>query len=434
MRGRTNVTQRSGAAQVNGDVKNLAVKTGNTISIGDFVSVEYGPSSSYLTSGAAALDTQNRQVFNISDDKLIFFYSNYAEVYNTNNGIVLETKFVGTWTSLYGSPSYAVCKISNNKFAIISSLSMIKYSDSGVKIDFITFNFEEKSFEVETKSYVNSNVSYISDYINSVQYLNGKIIVASGQYSTSKFRWLLLFDVESTTVDYFQTSYKGSGIISIVIADGGDFYLFCGSNEATIQIEKYNISTTTLLKGTFTFSDNSNRFYSTYCCYLGNNMFAIASIIYIDIISINDGTVTILNSFKINTNYIASYFVYSGNLIVFEVSSTSNIVLWYHVIPIKNIESYTLDSGFKFDLVSIVGYYTYWYINFNIVTNGFVLLSMKYNTSNLANAILCVLKDGIIAGYDSESFVTSYNGKALGFAKTGGSAGQTIEVYVPYES
>ena len=59
---------------------------------------------------------------------------------------------------------------------------------------------------------------------------------------------------------------------------------------------------------------------------------------------------------------------------------------------------------------------------------------MKYNTSNLANAILCVLNDGIIAGYDSESFVTSYNGKALGFAKTGGSAGQTIEVYVPYES
>lgn len=432
MRGRTNVTQRSGAAQVNGDVKSLAVKTGNTISIGDFVSVEYGPSSSYLTSGAAALNTQNRQVFNISDDKLIFFYSNYAEVYDTRNGIVLETKFVGTWMTL-GGVQYAVCKISNNKFAIIYSLSMIKYSDSGVKIDFVTFDFENKSFEVETKLYVNSNVSSISDYIDSVQYLNGKIIVVSGNYSTSTYRWLLIFDVDSTTVDYFQTSYKGSGKVSIVIADGGDFYLFCGSNEASIKIEKYNISTTTLLQGTFTFSDNSIRFYSTYCCYLGNNMFAIASTVYIDIISINDGTVSILNSLKF-TKTIASYFVYSGNLIVFEISSSNNTVIWYHVIPINNIGSYTLDSGFKFDLVSIVGYYTYWCINFNIVTNGFVLLSMKYNTSNVANAILCVLNDGIIAGYDSESFVTSYNGKALGFAKTGGSAGETIEVYVPYES
>ena len=38
MRGRTNILQRSGTAPVNGQVKQYEVATGNTISVGDFVS------------------------------------------------------------------------------------------------------------------------------------------------------------------------------------------------------------------------------------------------------------------------------------------------------------------------------------------------------------------------------------------------------------
>lgn len=421
MRGRTNVTQRSGAAQVNGDVKNLAVKTGNTISIGDFVSVEYGPSSIY-SPNYINFQSKNRQVFNISSNRLIMFYSKYADVVDTSNGIEFVIKFVGTWHPIDVDQSRAVCKISDNKFAIVYYLSDI--TSSGVNVDYITFDFLSNTYVVENKKYVNSSATHISQYIDGILYVNGKIIISCGNYSQNYYRNLFCIDVESNTIDCVESIYKGSGRLSIIDVGGNDFFLFGGTNEVNIKIGKYNVSTSLSLQSTFTFNDGSYKFYSTYCCYLGNNLFAILSLRKVDIIKV-DENVSIVNSFLI-TNDVVCCFVYSGNLIIF--IKTSKVIDKYCVIPIKDIENYSLGNLSKFDLISIEGYIEYWSVNFNSVSNGFVF------GNSYAKSVLCKLMDGIIAGYDSESFVTSYNGKALGFAKTGGSAGQTIEVYVPYES
>ena len=48
MRGRTNITQRSGTVPVNGDVKEFVVANGNNINIGDFVSIFYEGESDNL--------------------------------------------------------------------------------------------------------------------------------------------------------------------------------------------------------------------------------------------------------------------------------------------------------------------------------------------------------------------------------------------------
>lgn len=421
MRGRTNVTQRSGAAQVNGDVKSLTVKTGNTISIGDFVSVEYGPSSVYSPSGIN-FQTQNNQVFNITNDRLIMFYSNYADVVDTSNGIVFVAKFVGTWHSIDVDQTCAVCKISDNKFAIVYYLSYI--TSSGVKVDYVTFDFSNNTYTVETKKYVNSSATHISDYINGILYVNGKIIISCGSYSTSYYRNLFCLDVESNTVECMESIYKGSGRLSIINVGDNSFFLFGGSNEKKIAIGKYIVDTTISLQKSFTFTNGSWTYYSAYCCYLGNNLFAIPGSRRVDIIKI-DENITIVNSFS-TTKDIVCCFVYNGSLLIFV--KTSQAIDGYYVVPIENIESYSLGIMNNFNLISITGNIAYWSVNFNSVSNGFVL------GNSYGKSVLCKLNDGLIAGYDSETFVTSYNGKALGFAKTGGAAGETIEVYVPHES
>lgn len=420
MRGRTNVTQRSGSAQVNGDVKNLAVKTGNIISIGDFVSVEYGPSSIYSPSGIS-FKTQKNQVFNITNDRLILFYSNYADIIDTSNGITFVTKFIGTWRSLR-SKDMAVCKISDNKFAIVHDL--LDITSTGINVDYITFDFLNNTYTVETKKYVNSSATYISSYIDGISYVNGKIIISGGEYSTRYYRNLFCLDVESNTVECMKSIYKGSGMLSIINVGDNSFFLFSGSNEEKIEIGKYIVDTTISLQKSFTFINDSWRYYSAYCCYLGNNLFAIPGPRRVDIIKI-DENITIVNSFS-TTKDIVCCFVYNGSLLIFV--ETSQAIDGYYVVPIENIESYSLGIMNNFNLISITGNIEYWSVNFNSVSNGFVL------GNSYGESVLCKLNDGIIAGYDSESFVTSYNGKALGFAKTGGAAGETIEVYVPYES
>ena len=44
---------------------------------------------------------------------------------------------------------------------------------------------------------------------------------------------------------------------------------------------------------------------------------------------------------------------------------------------------------------------------------------------------LCKVIGNNLSGVDSSNFVTNYNGNSIGFAKTSGASGETIQVYVP---
>ena len=78
MRGRTNITQRSGTVPVNGDIKEFTVANGKKINIGDFVSTWSNDIIPFKLNNT----WDGSSIFKISNERVIYFYSNNIVVLN----------------------------------------------------------------------------------------------------------------------------------------------------------------------------------------------------------------------------------------------------------------------------------------------------------------------------------------------------------------
>ena len=456
MRGRTNITQRSGTVPVNGNVENFIVASGKTINVGDFVSAIYGNASYYDNLPGFYASNYGSDMFEISDNKFVAFYGQNICIFNTsiNGGIEVDKVISGTFHSVGGQYNYSkVYKIDNSHFAIAYYSSTSSSSSSILNIDIVTLDVGNNTATFLTKEYSLSFTSpLIPKYMMGI-ICNGVIFIPYiGKEGTDYYRNLTIawFDTnlgdcgmcEITNYYYAMDDYNG------VLAQGEDNEIYAFTTgfrnsdfNKHIACSKFIFSKeerSLVLEGMYNQNTGTRHVYLTkgVVTYLGNGIFAIVSDSRtIEVVEIKE-TITLLNSMQIlptSTIVRALLFKYKDKYIIFG-ENNSRLITHSYVINLEELLSITSITPNNFNFVKIYANVSY---NINIITivpfeNYFALYGGKENNVMGGGRIcLCKTIGNNLSGTDSDNFVTPYNGNALGFAKTGGVGLETIQVYVP---
>lgn len=457
MRGRTNITQRSGTVPVNGDVEEFIVADGKNINVGDFVSVIYGNASYYDGLDDSYNISYGSDMFEISNNKLVAFYGQNICVFNTsiNGGIEVDKILSGTFHSVGGVSDYSkVYKIDNSHFAIAYYSSLSGNVSSTLNIDIITLDIENNTVTFETKQYsLNFSSSLIPKHLMGI-ICNGVIFIPYiGKEGTSYYRNLTIawFDINlgdcgvCAITDYYYAidDYHGA----IVQGEGNEIYAFTTGYKNQkfddyIACSKFTFlpeERSLVLNGMY--SQNTGAIH-TYCTngivtYIGNDRFAIITDSRtIEIVEIKE-TVTLLNSIQLPFNELtktyASLFRYKDKYILFGENS-SHLFIYSYVFNLEELLNVTSITFNTFNFITVYANVSNNIKDANIIPfeNYFVLFGGK-EESVWYGGIMCLCKviGNNLSGVDSSNFVTNYNGNSIGFAKTSGASGETIQVYVP---
>lgn len=450
MRGRTNITQRSGTVPVNGDVKEFVVANGNNINIGDFVSIFYeGESDNLLDiygdnvypeyeyvgelNGKKIIYVSN--VKNINNSKIIVFDENGDIVLITTIGINLYGKR-GIKTACLVGQYLVVCGYSSYSSSYPSTFYLYRFSsDCKILESLGSYSFNNAGFGVCSICEVGVDV-FISVY-----------------YRNSSIKGISLFKIEDEEIKFVQdgssvfNSLNNLSVIAIpnknkngayiILRDTYDNSLVCGN----IIVQDYQISYNDISKLSlssinyfgswffvndntfFIFSDNTK---ST----SGQRSFMVFEIIDEKIVfkMISEIPSISYNGYSLNPRYS---FLLENNNIVFIYSRFNNANKIYYLFL------YSYDNGvmvYEDELGELLNE------DSNVFTSMFVLKSnsflLFYNYVEETSTSIFKMEFNIIDNFiikSGGSFVTEYNGKSIGFAKTGGSSGDIIQVYVPKE-
>ena len=457
MRGRTNITQRSGTVPVNGDVEEFVVEDGKNINVGDFVSVIYGNASYYDGLDNSYNISNGSDMFEISNNKLVAFYGQNICVFNTSidGGIEVDKILSGTFHSVGGVSDYSkVYKIDNSHFAIAYYSSLIANVSSTLNIDIITLDIENNTVTFETKQYsLNFSSSLIPKHLMGI-ICNGVIFIPYiGKEGTSYYRNLTItwFDINlgdcgvCAITDYYYAidDYHGA----IVQGEDNEIYAFTTGYKnqkfddyiARSKLTSLPEERSLVLNGMY--SRNTGAIH-TYCTngivtYIGNDRFAIITDSRtIEIVEIKE-TVTLLNSIQLPFNELtktyASLFRYEDKYILFGENS-SHLFIYSYVFNLEELLNVTSITFNNFNFITVYANVSTNIKDANIIPfeNYFVLFGGK-EESVWYGGIMCLCKiiGNNLSGVDSSNFVTNYNGNSIGFAKTSGTSGETIQVYVP---
>lgn len=445
MRGRTNILGGGGGAVVNGQIKDFKVADGNNISVGDFVTMISGPASYYDVQNYSFDLFGESKVFKISNSKCALFYGVNIMILDLSNGIVLDKIISGTFHTVRKQNVY---QIDSNHFAILYNESSTSISVDVVEVD---YENNTSSFDTKIYNYEESVAGYSDIYYFAINV--GNIIFLPYSKSSSKIFSIIWIDVNSgefgrcdvsnsSNVDYFLNNG------CLVNGEEGFLYVFStglnNTSPKSVYVSKLYFSSEekslTLLGQYSIYTEKVHKYIRLggTVCYLGNNNFALSTSTGIEILKIEDN-ITQLNFIQgIRSGLI---FNYDDYLLLFEQTLTSgtghNQIVYYGVISINDITTFNSIELQQFSFVDIfVPYapdtYTLGLLDFE---NKFIVYGFSRSSSSTpARFVECKLENENIVGMDSENYVTSYNGKALGFAKTGGNAGDTIKVYVPYDN
>lgn len=447
MRGRTNVTQRSGSAPVNGDVKECVVESGNKISIGDFVSYVPAKDEYYISDDGSLLS-------NMTPVKVgsyfLYLSNNKLYAFSLVNGImVLSQKYdayVLTEMAIYNN--YIFCIVRNGT-------SSANYTYSIIKLKFENGNFEKVNDVNLTGRYVwgisvNSNYNYVI----AIGFENRKRGTTSNYDS---YFHAEIFNIEDmSNIEGFSEVKLGSKFVfALANVDCSDnkIYAFCSGNNS--------------------YSPNTTH----YCVEVVIDINFVSKTIDINFImgtgyarfdsGFSNNCVIPIGIFGSKICYIYRYDRTDLRYLVFDVESlsfSSNKAL------VSTSPNYIF-KGSNYDEFFVLNYYssdtsvsspknTFASVKFDIDTSELVFIGSlgnvfgeiqaigliiydnytiyeigSINSSDTKERKLIISKDGTEIKQDvDKDKVKSYSGSSIGFAKTGGSAGETIEVYVPYES
>lgn len=458
MRGRTNILGGGGGAVVNGQIKDFIVADGNNISVGDFVTMISGPASYYETPSNINIEQYYKVVFKISDSKCAIFYDKNIMILDLSNGIVLDKIISGNFQSVSSGNIY---QIDNTHFAILygGSTSNSIYS---FKADILTLDVEnnECSFVTKTCSVDVSSLSYVNFNINGdVAYVfNGVLFIQTmySKYSSGSYIYeyaIAWFDLNSDKSDLYKFEdpgnympYSNNPSEFCWSHDENDniyiFYQNSSSSSSLIEVNKLSLSLeneSLQVIGKYQMNTGHIHKYNfrNLLSYIGNNNFALSCNNGIEIIKVDNG-ITLLNYIQdVNNMFdIPSISVYGNYLLIFQIDSARKIG-YQGVISLDDLLTIEDFQTQNFTIGVLSGSskgYVNSYFDLLSFDNKFLLFGVSPSSSKIVRVIECKLENENIVGMDSENYVTSYNGKALGFAKTGGNAGDTIKVYVPYDN
>lgn len=447
MRGRTNVTQRSGSAQVNGDVKECVIEAGNTISIGDFVSYVPAKDEYYISDDGSLLS-------NMTPVKVgsyfLYLSNNKLYAFSLVNGVMVLSKkydaYVLTEMAIYNN--YIFCIVRNGT-------SSANYTYSIIKLKFENGNFEKVNDVNLTGRYVwgisiNSNYNYVI----AIGFENRRRGTTS--YYDSYFH-AEIFNIEDmSNIEGFSEVKLGSKFVfALANVDCSDnkIYAFCSGNNSyspntthycvEVVIDINFVSKTidiNFIMGTGDarfnsgFSNNSVipiGIFGSKICYIYRYDRTDLRYLVFDVESLSFSSNKALVS--TSSNYIFKGSNYDGFFVLNYYSSDTSVSSPENTFASVKFDIDTSELVFIGSLGNVFGEVQasglIIYDNYTIYEIGSI------NSSDTKERKLIISKDGTEIKQDvDKDKVRSYSGSSIGFAKTGGSAGQTIEVYVPYES
>ena len=447
MRGRTNVTQRSGSAQVNGDVKECVIEAGNTISIGDFVSYVPAKDEYYISDDGPLLS-------NMTPVKVgsyfLYLSNNKLYAFSLVNGImVLSQKYdtyVLTEMAIYNN--YIFCIVRNGT-------SSVNYTYSIIKLKFENGNFEKvNDVNLTGRCVWGISVNSNYNYVIAIGFENRKRGTTS--YYDSYFH-AEIFNIEDmSNIEGFSEVKLGSKFVfalANVVCSDNKIYAFCSGNDSystnpihycvEVVIDINFVSKTigiNFIIGTGYAKFNSgisNNFvipigiFGSKICYIYRYSYTELRYLVFDVESLsfssNKALVSISSGYTFKGSNYDGFFVlnyYSGDTSISSPKNTFASVKF----DIDTGELVFIGSlGNVFEEVQAYGLIIY--NNYTIYEIGSI------RGSDTKERKLIISQDGTeIQNAVDKDKVKSYSGSSIGFAKTGGSAGETIEVYVPYES
>lgn len=430
MRGRTNIPPRK-APRVNGDLRNFVVSNGNTIVKGDFVS--YVLNNNYVQFDTRNLVLKFKQEYDETNHKFVLVFSipnstdtlvvlaqvingdlitldsSSSEITNSFGGACVENGYL----YLCDAPSSAITTlsvpiyikkydISNNELDLSQTYTQSFSLNSGIQGTVLDLSVSGTTFYISLKKRYTGSQSttlcVIYGELGGSITDNNKIFndLASNVASAPCF-------VDSYTVGSYilfvsSLSYSNSKKVTIYAMD-------TSTKNFTLQ-QSYS--------GEIAFC--SDRFGSRFCLVETNKL---------KFFSFESGTYTLLyNESKTFTSSAIVGRIGQNKYVVMITDSpytTSEFIFGETIEKIDN----TLNT-----------------VVANIVNSLHCVLS-DYTTHVLVD---CSQSNGVVKYYGGESnqgfvlgqptnFVQSYTGGyVVGFANTGGTAGQTIQVYVPHSN
>lgn len=462
MRGRTNVTQRSGTVPVNGQVKQYEVATGNTIAAGDFVtaiteSVETNIAS--LNSVSSSTSDYSGQVYQreigeISGKKVFYFYAHnnrYFSIFlfvikDVNGDVISVLNYNPVRIDNYIGPA---CVIGN--YIILSDYyDSLSSNNKGLKV--LKLSDDLQTYEIVQ----NFKDDYTLGLFGVFKISDSKIITI--YYTNSTFKGFALYSFNNGQLTLLQysanSSIPGAGYddcYGILSDDGNSIYvtfvysskLYCATAKINENsIESSNVSNTGIDVTSLTLTKICKLSENIYFC-LGNYdslnviMFSISD-------NGNFGLKNVSSLTDLNeSNLSAKYSVLTSNgdgsyFVLYIVSNGSSLRACK--ISFSN-DSVNIDIKYGSLNSNSYKYYNSYLVD-KCGDKYFIRYVQKYGngssgTKNSSVYFITEMKattTGETIDLGGGLKVSSYNGKSIGFAKTGGTAGQTIQVYVPNES
>lgn len=461
MRGRTNVTQRSGTVPVNGQVKQYEVATGNTIAAGDFVttiteSVETNITSLNSTSSSKndySNYLQQREIGEINGKKVFYFYSPDYQYFKNFLFIIKDTN-----GDVFSVLSYAPVRISDyiGQACVIGNYIILSdYYDSldtnskGLKV--LKLSDDLQSYEVVQ----NFKNDYTLGLFGIFKVSDSKFVTI--YYTNDTLRGFALYSFNNGQITLLQYSTntdivkKASGYCYGVVSDDGNsvYITFVYSNIlycATVKISGDNIESSNVI-----YTGVNTQPSLTKICKLSSNVYFC--------LSYNDSLQVIMFSVSDSGNFglksVSSLTdLNESNSIPVNPVLTSNGDGSYFVLYILSSNSFLrackisfLNNSVNIDVKygSLNSNYYKDYTNYLVDKSGdkyFIRYVQKYgngSSSSINSSVYFITEMKATTAGETIDLggglkVSSYNGKSIGFAKTGGTAGQMIQVYVPNES
>lgn len=447
MRGRTNVTQRSGLVPVNGNIEEYKVADNISINVGDFVSIISEGSDENITtiySGSSSnyVNVNYEYVGELNGNKIIFM--NNPNKSSNSKILVLDSS--GNVVLLKDINILLYNKIGIKTSCLVGNYLVVcgynDFSSSGLSKVFYLYKFSE---DCKTLTQLNS---YLNDSIygyNSICGV-GSNMFASVFYYSSSIKGVALFKISGDSISLIDNEtisekIESQNIISIsnetndgfyiIARDTYDGYLLCGN----VKIVGETISSVEFIN-TGSSITNIESF-----CYVNDNTIVLLSGSKLFILDIINGKISYNTSQEIYAQSDSGFseslfpiFIYKINEnelgVVTCISSRKKIICLSYLYNGNGLFSYNSNLGSLIDGESEVSD-SIFMLNLG---NIYLMLYNKYLTTSsvVYKKLFSIVNEMIIQS--GKIFVTEYNGKSIGFAKTSGTSGKTIQVYVPKQN
>lgn len=477
MRGRTNITQRSGTVPVNGDVKEFTVANGEVINVGDFVSfskninepIAVEDYSGYLYSQQIYVN-ENTYIL-IVDNKKLSIIKDGVTIDSLSASAFVYLSTVNKILSIDSSKNISVYKIDESTsklvFQYTQYVNVYGYDRSLFELDgcLLSLYYTSSGSDAKLFSVSDSEITLLqtldlsrTEYFNGIGvgfFRNGILSVLSGRTGgTGGAGYISYFKLgENNTI--VEDGYVTVNLFSSVpfgyirncsIIDSNSYIIQFSNGQRTTYsndakslfvLLKYNNLDKIEVEYNFTptgyvgVSAGSTEYpYKTdgkliSIIPLGNDKF-----LGLTSVALMNNSIRIEKSFGEDAQQNYSIIMYC----IYEIKDGLLVQLtnWNELLKRREVILYTSYYSIRYfrpDISYFIKNGSEYKIIFGI-TSGLAGGSSdsNYYLSQLLSLTINIKNNDIV---DLSGEVTSYNGNSLGFAKTGGTSGETIQVYVP---